>query len=183
MSARHWLMIAVFGTISAVALVGIFNVLRQPTELAQTANQPTPTGNPTVRASLLRYAVPSMDRFPAAFDRPLFNTDRIPAPGPEENTAPTQRNVSSAMDARLMGVVGSKGQRFALIRLAGAVKSTRLRAGDTFQGWRLRQIQKDRVVLSRNNKSVTLKLAYRKHAPQRRWRTQSCFRSVRKAVN
>jgi hypothetical protein len=145
-------MIVVLGAISAAALVGMFNMLRQPVELARSVNQQAPIGDATVRMSLQRYAVPAMDRFPTAFDRPLFNADRIPAPGPEENATPKHQNVRGAMNARLIGVVGFKGKRFALIRPAGAGKSTRLRAGDAFQGWRLHEIRDDRVILSRSNK-------------------------------
>lgn len=118
-----------------------------------------PARNLTAETALTDYAPPPLDTMTDLFGRPPFSPERRPPQAaPRDETAPTRENAFAAM---LKGVVVSGPVRYAIIVSPSDSEPTRLRRGDTYQGWRLAEIHPDHIVLTRGDRATVLYLAYR----------------------
>ena len=113
------------------------------------ASERTADPSPAVFASQSSPATPEPPRRDAAslaavVGRPLFSPSRRPAAG--EGAAPPQ--TPRAVALRVEGIIEIAGRRQAIIRREGAAESVRVAEGDAFDGWTVRMIAADRVVLT-----------------------------------
>lgn len=132
--------------------------LEHPVEQVAAAAPGPATPLPEVTLpELPRIEAPSLERYAAALDRPLFRQDRRP---------PTAETVEALAEeepfaATLQGVILSGDERVALIRPSGATNVQQIAEGETFRGWRLREIGTERVVFERDGEERTLDLVYK----------------------
>jgi general secretion pathway protein N len=112
-----------------------------------------------------------LDRLHDTVKRPLFERSRRPVeppPAPPSKPAPAAP-VASAPTAdenalTLLGVVlGSDGRTVALLKRNKGGQSVRAEEGDVVEGWTVRQIEPQRVILSHGQRQIALQL-FRKPA-------------------
>ncbi len=89
-------------------------------------------------------ALPAVDpqALATVLERPLFSAGRRPAAA--EGSAPAAAPRSAL---RVDGVVDAGGRRRAILRREGSAASLHLAEGDTVDGWVVRAISPDKVVL------------------------------------
>lgn len=109
----------------------------------------------------LRFSLPPIQRFSAVTARPLFVEDRRPVP---ESAGPSLGPWSSLT---LAGIVIAPGSREALIRHGRPAVVVHLREGQSVDGWTVRSILSDRVVLTNGSEQHDLRL-FAKSAPPAR---------------
>jgi general secretion pathway protein N len=105
-------------------------------------------------------AAQSLDQLSATLDRPLFSpTRRRPAPSPvTQAVAPSAPQQQPPPTLTLFGVAMDSEQARALIRTDRDKKMLRARIGDDIDGWKISQIEGQKVVLSLGERFVTLTL-------------------------
>lgn len=113
------------------------------------APERTPDASSAIAASPPTPAMPEPPRRDAAslaavVGRPLFSPARRPAPGEGAASPPASRAVA----LRVEGIIEIGGRRQAIIRREGAGESVRVVVGDALDGWTVRMIAADRVVLT-----------------------------------
>lgn len=96
----------------------------------------------------------------AAIERPLFSPSRSPA----SFTTPGEQ-IPTTAGFSLIGVAISAGERVAVLEPAGGGAPTRLREGDSYDGWSAVSIESDRVVFRQGNVEETLYLNFNLPAP------------------
>ena len=98
------------------------------------------------------FAIPPLEALTETTRRPLFRSDRRPAPAAPEPII-TQENAPEPAaleksDAVLVGTVVSDAHRRALVRLSGKPELTWVAEGERIDGWQVLVILPDRVTLS-----------------------------------
>ncbi|MBK1717422.1 type II secretion system protein N [Thiocystis violacea] len=100
----------------------------------------------------------SKDNYASIIEQPLFRPDRKPEPPPDEDpasaTGPEENVDLKALD--LNAVLITPALASAWIRDPSQPKLRRLRIGDDLQGWSVRDILEDRVLLERQGKQDAL---------------------------
>jgi hypothetical protein len=97
--------------------------------------------------------LPPLVSFAAIVERPLFAPTRRPAPGaPVVSAGPLVEG-----RYRLIGIVSTAAKRHAFI--ADGTRRADLGEGDTFDGWTVKEIGADRVVLTSPAGETVLKLS------------------------
>jgi general secretion pathway protein N len=99
-----------------------------------------------------RFSLPPIQSFAAVTARPLFVEDRRPVP--ESAGA----SVGSWSSLTLAGIVIAPGSREALIRHGTPAVVVHLREGQSVDGWTVRSILSDRVVLTNGSEQHDLRL-------------------------
>ncbi len=115
---------------------------------AVTMTQPTPAAAPSDDFSL-----PPLSTYGAVIERPLFARNRRPLP--------PQAAAATAGDAKsfvLVGVTVSGKQRTAVVRRGAPPTIARLTEGQEIDGWTVRHIGDDRVVLRYHATEATILL-------------------------
>lgn len=150
--------------IIALALLAILALqwLRWPPP----ARQSPTTEGPAVTASV---AAPQPDllarlesretkeSYASLTEHPLFRPDRKPEPPPEaEPAAPSGKDDAGLKLMDLTGVLITPSVVSAWVRDPSQPKLQRLRIGDDFKGWSVRQILEDRVLLERQGERDAL---------------------------
>jgi hypothetical protein len=135
----------VFGALAAVfAAVAIWPWLVPP----------IPASHPTVEPSMVAPALspdnlPGLAAYAAIVERPLFVPSRRPPPA-----------VTSSIEGRyrLLGIVGAGAKRRAFV--ADGARRIEIGEGDAIDGWTVKEIEQDRVLLtSPAGEAAALKLA------------------------
>ena len=104
-------------------------------------------------------AAQSLDQLSATLDRPLFSpTRRRPAPSPVTQAVAPSAPQQQPPTLTLFGVAMDSEQARALIRTDRDKKILRARIGDDIDGWKVSQIEGQKVVLSLGERFVTLTL-------------------------
>ena len=83
----------------------------------------------------------------AVVERPLFSPSRRPPPPAVAPAAPAAPLEAAAPAWRVEGVIDAGGVRRAILRRAGAASSVHAAEGDAIEGWTVRSISADRVIL------------------------------------
>jgi hypothetical protein len=97
--------------------------------------------------------LPPLSSYAAIVERPLFAPTRRPAPGaPAAAAGPSVEG-----RYRLIGIVGTSAKRHAFI--ADGTRRADISEGDTFDGWTVKEIGADRVVLVSPAGETVLKLS------------------------
>jgi hypothetical protein len=99
-----------------------------------------------------RFSLPPIENFAAVTARPLFIQDRRPV------AESASGSVGPWSSLTLAGIVIAPGSREALIRHGTPATVVHLREGQTVDGWTLRSILSDRVVLSNGAERHELRL-------------------------
>lgn len=134
-----------------------------PTKTVDTAD---PSADPAARLK------PPDDResYASVLERPIFRPDRKPEPPDDlpEDTAPSSdKTALDAMD--LTAVLITPTLVSAWVDEPGKQKLQRLRIGDDFAGWQVREIRDDRVLLERQGETYPLILRdYSKKPPDKK---------------
>ena len=111
---------------------------------------------------------PERDAFASVIERPIFRPDRKPEPAPdEEQTAPATPESNAQLDSMdLTGVLNTPSIISAWVKDPAQPKLRRVRIGDDFEGWSVREILEDRVLLERQGDEYALILRdYSKESP------------------
>jgi type IV pilus biogenesis protein PilP len=101
--------------------------------------------------------------------RPLFERRRRPVeplPSRSEPVTPApvvQRSEPDQSALTLLGVMMGEGRTMALLRRNAGGQNVRVEEGDVIDGWTIKQIEAQRVVLSQGSRQVSLQL-FRKQA-------------------
>jgi hypothetical protein len=89
-------------------------------------------------------AVPPLAVYATVIERPLFSPTRRPPPAPQ----PAEAGPARMQGMTLKGIVLSPHRRISLIETAGAgLTPQRIAEGERVQGWSLKAVQPDHVVL------------------------------------
>lgn len=97
-----------------------------------------------------------MARVIAMTDRPLFSPTRRPPPPPPLTVAPENAPIDNLSTARVLGVYEGNGVGGVVMNIAG--KNRRFRLQESVDGWTLKSIQGQAVVLERSGQTRTLQL-------------------------
>lgn len=97
-----------------------------------------------------RFAMPPITTYPETIKRPLFSPSRQP---PVETTEiPGPKAVpNSDIKARLSGIIITPEGRFALLQKPTETEAIRVSEGQNFEGWVVKSIHADRIVLNRGD--------------------------------
>jgi hypothetical protein len=135
MTCRHTISIAVAATIAA-----------QPAMAAD--------AEPQSAAAVSPLAAQPLEQLSATRDRPLFSPTRRP-PAPPPIVAPA---AAPPPDITLLGVVMDGEDARAVIRTGPIAKVARVRIGDDVGGWKVGQIEAQRLVLLLGERTATFTL-------------------------
>lgn len=109
---------------------------------------------------------PPKEDYASVTERPLFLPDRRPPPDePEEEDMPEPEEPSDLAGVDLNAVVITPRVVSAWVRGPREQESIRLRIGDDFEGWTVRTIEPDRLVLERQGETDELTLRDYANAP------------------
>jgi hypothetical protein len=127
------------------------------------ADEPPPAGFPLPSGHQFGL---NFDQLSATRERPLFASTRrrpIPPPAPiaKQEEAPPPSPPAEPPTVALLGTVLSlnKTQSFALVRPAQTNKTQHVSVGDEIETWKIAEIGARQIVLSLNDRLVTIKLA------------------------
>jgi hypothetical protein len=138
MTCRHTISIAVAATIAA-----------QPAMAAD--------AEPQSAAAVSPLAAQPLEQLSATRDRPLFSPMRRP-PVPPPIVAPAPPPPPPPPDITLLGVVMDGEDARAVIRTGSIAKVARVRIGDDVGGWKVGQIEAQRLVLLLGERTATFTL-------------------------
>jgi hypothetical protein len=100
-------------------------------------------------------AMRDLESFRNFVERPLFSPSRRPpppvTPEPMVEAAPPPAQMPKF---ELLGIVGPEGARLAILRKPGATEALRLSVGDKVEGWTVKLIEPDRVLLATADRQV-----------------------------
>jgi general secretion pathway protein N len=111
--------------------------------------------------------LPRLADLTATLDRPLFVPGRRPPAAAAVGEAPPvlQATTSASFSMELSAVVVSDGERSAYFVDAKSGKLTRLREGDALDGWTVRKVAPDSVLMVRGDERTEVVLRTFKPAP------------------
>jgi general secretion pathway protein N len=132
-----------------------------PQTRTQTKDQPqvqahTPTAGPA--SPLAAYP---LDRLSATRQRPLFSPGRRP---PTQPPAPIVAAAPPPPNLILVGTIMDADDARAVVGVGTAEKTRRVRIGDDIGGWKVTQIEEQKLVLSLDDRSATFTLFSGQHA-------------------
>jgi len=151
-SALHLAGFALLLTISAACAAIVYGeITAEPTSPIAAIAPAAAPALPVPAAEEPAFAVPPLQTYAEVTERPLFSPSRRPA-------AVTQQVAGPASSLALVGVVISGDGRVALIRQGKAPALARVREGQQVEGWTVRSIAPDRVVVRNGTSEAQLKL-------------------------
>ena len=119
-----------------------------------TASRPTAeTARPAADSGAIA-GLPPLASFAATVERPLFSPSRRPATA--DRQAPPGTNIE--IRYRLQGLVTAGHERRALLKEAAGQRRLEVGEGDAVEGWIVKRIEQDRLVLSSSTGEATLTL-------------------------
>jgi hypothetical protein len=124
--------------------------------LVGAADVPPPNDIQQAAAPAAPWAMPPLDELRASRERPLFSpTRRPPAPLPVVERRPEPPSPPPPPTVALYGVVMDGGDARAIVRMGPGVDAVRVRRGDDIDGWKVIQIEAQRLVLSLDGRLAT----------------------------
>ncbi len=119
----------------------------------------------TIELPKLSIDKPSVDSYVAMVESPLFIEGRKPVVN--EETMVTNQQIGKIDDLSLVGIYSIEGQVTALFKQQGTVNESLKRVeGDDVSGWRIKQIQPDKVIFEQAGKQQTMMLRALKIKPK-----------------
>jgi hypothetical protein len=103
-----------------------------------------------------QFAMAAIENFESVLERPLFSPSRRPAPA-EEIAAP---NVEQEFGYTLKGVLIDIEARIALLSHKGGAGTVRQAEGTKIDGWLLKEVEADFVVVERNGEEEIVELLF-----------------------
>lgn len=97
-----------------------------------------------------RFAMPPITTYPETIKRPLFSPSRQPQVETTEIPGP-KAVPNSDIKARLSGIIITPEGRFALLQKPTETEAIRVSEGQNFEGWVVKSIHADRIVLNRGD--------------------------------
>ena len=102
----------------------------------------------------LQFTMAAIEDFESVLERPLFSPSRRPA---EEGAAP---NVEQEFDYTLKGVLIDIEARIALLYHKGGAGTVRQAEGTMIDGWLLKEVEADFIVVERNGEEEIVELLF-----------------------
>jgi hypothetical protein len=130
-------------------------------DVGSSTRQPASTRDPTDASSLNPLASLGLNSLRDTVGRPLFEKNRRPVEPTRKIEAPTPPAAQRAPDQAaltLLGVLKSKGKAIALFKRNQTGQNVRAEEGDTIDGWTVKQIDYQRVVLSQRGREIALQM-------------------------
>lgn len=160
LAVRGW-SLAHLGVSAVLALLCLGLSVIVYAELTQDGSKPTgPAASVVTKAPSAAgdqagdpFALPPIESYAEVTGRPLFSSTRRPAP-PQA----AQRGSLEPASLVLTGVILVGEDRTALVQEAMSPKPTRLKEGQEIQGWLVRSILPDRIVIRRGTVEQEVKL-------------------------
>jgi len=112
-----------------------------------------------------RFSLPPEDSFNEIAERPLFIKTRQP-PKPAEKAGDPRQKPSRAGQYKLTGVVLSPHERVAILKDAANKKVERIAEGRGMQGWTVKKVAADSVLLSREGEAEEQNLPLVRKTPE-----------------
>ncbi|HEY2531547.1 MAG TPA: hypothetical protein VGJ20_27045 [Xanthobacteraceae bacterium] len=120
---------------------------------AAAAPPPHADGHPAA-AAVSPLAAQPLERLSATRERPLFSPTRHPPPPPPTVVA-APPPPAAPPDLALLAVVMDGDEACAIVRAGAAAKSKRVRIGDDIGGWKVGQIEAQKLVLLLDGRRAT----------------------------
>jgi hypothetical protein len=123
------------------------------------ASRPVQAQTTDVSRNPLAYL--KLDSLRDTLERPLFEKLRRPVEPPRKTEIPAAVPTKTTIRQNtltLVGVLKSKGMTVALLKRNDTGQSVRAEEGDVIDGWSVKQIEFQRVVLVQGDKEVSLQL-------------------------
>jgi len=156
---RSLFLLLLLGVASTALALRIWSDLQRPPETPAAAEFNAAASGETIEVpQMSKYDAPPIERFAAAFDRPLFNADRRPS---EEQPVAAVAGEDRVLSATLRGILFSNLEGVALLSPIGETTVVRVSQGDLYLGWRLLEIQPDHAVFEMDGETITLELIYK----------------------
>jgi hypothetical protein len=135
-------------------------------DVGSSTSQPAPTRGPDAAPSANPLARLGLNSLRDTVARPVFEKSRRPVEPIRKVEAPTpppaaQRPPDQAA-LTLLGVLKSEGKAVALLKRNQTGQNVRAEEGDTIDGWTVKQIDYQRVVLSQGGREIALQMFIRR---------------------
>lgn len=114
---------------------------------------PHPDGHPAA-AAVSPLATQPLERLSATREQPLFSPTRHPPP-PPPTVATAPPPPAPPPDVALLAVVMDGDEACAIVRTGAAAQSKRVRIGDDIGGWKVGQIEAQKLVLLLDGRRAT----------------------------
>jgi general secretion pathway protein N len=115
---------------------------------------PHADGHPAA-AAVSPLAAQPLERLSATRERPLFSPTRQPPPPPPPTVAAGPPPPPPPPDVALLAVVMDGEEACAIVRAGAAAESKRVRIGDDIGGWKVGQIEAQKLVLLLDGRRAT----------------------------
>lgn len=120
---------------------------------------PATTVRPIASAPLPVFHPPPSESFDEINARPLFDRARAPVAEDSSTTiGPLSGSSSSPPAVSLIGIIIDGTRRIAMIRSNVSPVATSVSVGDAIEGWRVAQVDPDRIVLRSGSDSAEIRL-------------------------
>jgi general secretion pathway protein N len=126
---------------------------------ANAASPPPVASAPKAAEAAPAFTLAPLSSFSAVTDRPLFSPDRRPAPEASET-------IGSWSALSLAGIVVTPASREVLITHGTPAKLVHLQEGQSVDGWVVRTIQSDRVVVANGGEQHELRFLGKQEGEQ-----------------
>jgi len=151
-SALHLAAFALLLAVAAASATVVYGELTAEPPAPAAATEPPAAPVPAAPPAQERvFVMPPLQSYAEVTERPLFSPSRRPA-------TVTQQVAGPASSLALVGVVISRDGGVALIRSGKAPALARVREGQQIEGWTVRSIAPDRVVVRNGTSEAQLKL-------------------------
>jgi hypothetical protein len=156
---RGLFVLILLATASAALALRIQDDLQRPPETPDSIDPDAAAPGQAIEVpELPKYEPPPIERFAAAFDRPLFSPDRRPS---AEEPVAIGVVEDQVLSATLQGILFATSGSVALLTAVGETTPVNVSQGELFRGWRLVEIHPDNVVFEKDDETVTLELIYK----------------------
>lgn len=119
-------------------------------------NEKTPqTNRPTTSPA---ESLADIDYYEEITQRPLFNSDRKPKDVPVEEQTTETRTAGSRPDLTLIGIVLTNEEQLALVRSRKNPKIQRVKLDESFEGWKLAELEPHTAIFRSGTRDLTLEL-------------------------
>ena len=162
---KVWLMVFVCGGLGYGVYKQSGRQIEYPPPLSKPAKQ---KAAPNVGDSQKLISLPDIADLNQLVDRPLFSQSRRPEILEPEPKAPPPEKKKSPLAIELTGVMIVGKSRIALLKQVRGKKSWQGEIGQTIEGWEIRNIEPNQIVLIQSGETRILKLVDRTPVKPRR---------------
>jgi hypothetical protein len=143
------------GLVCCLLLGGIAYNLAAPIPDADVAAA-APSGVPTTNIALPVFQPPPAESFAEVNARSVFERDRGPVAS--DSAGPVSGSSAEPPVATLIGVIIDGDRKLAMIRSSSSPVATSVAVGDSIEGWRVSEIDPDKIVLRSGTGSSVISL-------------------------